>query len=642
MGPDVGPGVDFAGYRVEILLGRGGMGAVYRAEDLRLRRRVALKILAADLAEDNRFRERFIRESQLAAAIDHPNIIPIYEAGEAEGALFIAMRYVAGSDLKQELQSGRLSPQRTGEIVSAAARALDAAHDDGLVHRDVKPANILLARRTGDDSGEHVYLSDFGLTKRTSSKSGITRTGEFLGTVDYVAPEHIEGGELGPASDEYSLGCTAFECLTGDVPFRKDTDLAVLWAHVREQPPSITSLRPELGPAVDAVLTRALAKSPKDRYPTCREFAADLVAALEPHGAARPAQSQSPRAGRSRTRIPLLRNLGLEGRPSRRLAFLAGGVVAVIAAAIVIVASVYHASPKKAPAGDTAAAPPGAILRIDPEIDKVVKKIRLGSPSTVAVGYGSVWVNDLGTIVRIDSTTDKVVDRIHGPDGYVTPGVQVVTGAGAVWSAGRAGRARVDPKTNKLRRLPWHDNLPRTTGDGNLVAAGALWETTPTGFVLKYDLDNRILKAFKVGTSVGANPIAFGDGAIWVVETAPATLVRIDPHKNRIVQKIPLEGDATGVAAGEGGVWVIDGRNGLLREYNSRANQLLDPVPIPKGASALAVGGGSVWVLSRDAGTVTRVDVSSQKPVATISVGSGMNAIAFGEGGVWVGPRFGS
>jgi serine/threonine protein kinase len=204
---DLVPGSEFAGYRIESVLGRGGMGVVYLAEHIGMGRKVALKVLASDLAEDERFRERFVRESRLAASLEHPNIVPIHEAGEVDRVLFIAMRYVEGADLRALLREhGALEPQRAAAIVGQVASALDAAHARGLVHRDVKPGNVLIAR-TAATSGEHVYLSDFGLTKRTSSDSGITGTGQFVGTLEYAAPEQFEGKRLDARTDVYSLGC---------------------------------------------------------------------------------------------------------------------------------------------------------------------------------------------------------------------------------------------------------------------------------------------------------------------------------------------------------------------------------------------------------------------------------------------------
>ena len=211
------------------------MSVVYLAKDPRLERSVAIKVLSDELADDQSFRSRFVRESQLAAGLDHPNIVPVYEAGEIEGKLFIAMRYVRGTDLRTLVaQEGSLPTERTVRLLRPIASALDAAHRAGLVHRDVKPANILVAQ---DQEEEHPYLSDFGLTKHTSSKSGLTQTGTFMGTVDYVAPEQIQGGEVDGRADEYSLACVLYQCLTGVVPFDKGTDVATLFGHLQDPPP---------------------------------------------------------------------------------------------------------------------------------------------------------------------------------------------------------------------------------------------------------------------------------------------------------------------------------------------------------------------------------------------------------------------
>jgi serine/threonine protein kinase len=274
-------GTEFAGYRIDSLIGRGGMSIVYRAENPRLGNMVALKLLSSELANDETFRERFVRESRLAAALNHPHIIPIYDAGSADGMLYIAMRYVEGADLKQLIRSrGALPPEQTVALLAQVARALDAAHRRGLVHRDVKPANILVERDEPDDAPGHAYLADFGLMKHPASRSGLTATGQFMGTIDYVAPEQIEGKEVDARTDEYSLGCVLYECLTGQVPFVKDADVAVMWAHMNEAPPPVSSLRPEVPAAIDGVITRALAKAPDDRYHSCSEMVAAAAAAL--------------------------------------------------------------------------------------------------------------------------------------------------------------------------------------------------------------------------------------------------------------------------------------------------------------------------------------------------------------------------
>jgi WD40 repeat protein/tRNA A-37 threonylcarbamoyl transferase component Bud32 len=273
-------GTELAGYRIESLLGWGGMSVVYLAEDLRLKRRVALKLLAASLAEDESFRDRFLHESELAASIDHPNIVPIYDAGTTEDLLFIAMRYVEGRDLKERLQRGRLDPADAIGILAQVASALDAAHARGLVHRDVKPSNVLLDLGARPDGSDHVYLADFGLTKRASEETRIGDAGHLVGTIDYVAPEQIAGEEIDGRADVYSLGCVLYECLVGQPPFQRDSDIAVVFAHLEAEPPAPSARRPELPAALDAVIARALAKDPEQRYPSCRELARAALAVV--------------------------------------------------------------------------------------------------------------------------------------------------------------------------------------------------------------------------------------------------------------------------------------------------------------------------------------------------------------------------
>jgi serine/threonine protein kinase len=271
------PGTQLAGYELGEQIGRGGMAVVYRARDVRLDRWVALKILAPEIARDESFRQRFIRESRAAAAVDHPNIIPVFEAGDADGVLFIAMRYVENGDVGTlAARSGLLDVARVNSIVGQIAAALDAAHAASLIHRDVKPANMLLGSLATHGRPDHVYLSDFGLSKQSVSAPGLTLTGQFMGTLDYMAPEQIEGKTVDGRTDLYALACAAFELLTGAPPFRRDHDLALLWAQVSEPPPRPSPRRAGLPAAVDDVMLRALAKAPDQRQSSCLEFAAQL------------------------------------------------------------------------------------------------------------------------------------------------------------------------------------------------------------------------------------------------------------------------------------------------------------------------------------------------------------------------------
>ena len=260
-------GTEVAGYRIEGLLGQGGMGVVYRAEHVVLGRKAALKTLLAELAEDADFRERFVRESQPVAALEHPNIVPIYDAGEDAGVAYIAMRFVRGADLSELVKGeGFLPRDRLLSILDQTAAALDSAHSHDLVHRDVQPGNVLI-----DEDSDRAYLTDFGIAKQGRSR-GQTATGLFMGTVDYASPEQIEGKEVGPATDVYALGCVLFEGLTGQKPFDKDTDVAVVYGHLLEEPPSVTELRGDLSPEINAVIARALAKSADDRFGSCRQL----------------------------------------------------------------------------------------------------------------------------------------------------------------------------------------------------------------------------------------------------------------------------------------------------------------------------------------------------------------------------------
>ncbi len=274
-------GTELLGYHIESLLGRGGMSSVYLAEHRHLRRKVALKILAPALSENEAFRQRFLRESQLAASLDHPNIVPIYDAGEFGDLLFIAMRFVDGTDLAHVLRAeGPLDPYRTVALLAQVAGALDTAHAHGLVHRDVKPGNILVETAGWPEGHEHCYLTDFGLTKQLAAPSGLTDPGGFAGTVDFVAPEQIEGKPLDGRTDVYSLACVMYQCLAGQPPFERANELAVIYAHLQESPPRLRKLRPELPAAVEDVIEAGLAKDMEDRPATSARLIDDLRVAL--------------------------------------------------------------------------------------------------------------------------------------------------------------------------------------------------------------------------------------------------------------------------------------------------------------------------------------------------------------------------
>src|ERR687890_149401 len=272
-------GSEIAGYRIEARIGRGGMGVVYRAQHLNLQRRAAIKIIAPELADAEGFRERFNREARIAAAFQHPNIVTVYDAGEVDGLLYLAMQYIEGSDLAAVLRSqGRLRPYRAIDVCRQVAAALDAAHGQNLIHRDVKPANVLIEGRTA-------FLTDFGLTKRIEgTRTQLTKAGDVVGTIHYVAPEQIEGGRVDPRTDVYSLGCLVYQCLSGELPFARDTDVAVIYAHLSEEPPRLTSVRPELPGGLDAVIAKALEKAPERRFQSCADLLSAARAVIDAAG----------------------------------------------------------------------------------------------------------------------------------------------------------------------------------------------------------------------------------------------------------------------------------------------------------------------------------------------------------------------
>jgi YVTN family beta-propeller protein len=410
------PGTEIAGYRIESLIGRGGMAVVYRAEDVRLGRRVALKLLSPQLADNDQFRQRFIRESRLAASLDHPNIVPIFEAGEADGQLFIAMRYVVGSDLKGVLAEagGQLPLDRVMTLFPQIGDALDTAHRAGLVHRDVKPGNILVTARqervhqghgTRHTLGDHVYLTDFGLTKRTSELSaGLTGTGHFLGTVDYVSPEQIQGKPVGAGTDIYALGCVLYECLTGQLPYRRDDDAALLWAHLVEAPPSVTAIRPEVPAAVDTVVARAMAKDATERYESCEELLHDLEQAV---GVPTPTSPSRGRPSGDSRQVTVVRSTshGAERAPGYSLAIDLGTTFVATAVAsdgglemfslgdgsTVAPAAVYIREDGQLVTGEAAA------RRAVSNPDRVARDVKrsLGNPTPMMLGGAPYKVADL-------------------------------------------------------------------------------------------------------------------------------------------------------------------------------------------------------------------------------------------------------
>jgi hypothetical protein len=349
-GIELSDGDEFAGYRIERRLGRGGMGILYLAVEPGLERRVALKLIAPEAADDEVFARRFAEESRIAASIEHPNVVPIYAAGEEDGVPYIAMRYVAGADLARRLnREGRLSPRIAVDLIAQIGNGLDAIHAAGLIHRDVKPANVLLS---GDDGGDHAYITDFGVARNVSTESGLTQTGRFVGTLDYVAPEQISGGAIDARVDVYALGCLLFKLLTGEVPFPKDGDAARLFAHLNDPPPAPSLYVPEVSMALDDVVIRAMSKSPDDRYPSAGDLGRAAQAALRGETPAAPERTVATGAAATRTAetippteptrrlddqvTPATAKPGATGDSGHRWALI-GGVVALFIAVVLVV-----------------------------------------------------------------------------------------------------------------------------------------------------------------------------------------------------------------------------------------------------------------------------------------------------------------
>jgi len=610
-------GTTFAGYRIEDLVGRGGMGVVYRATDLSLERPVALKLITPDLAEDERFRSRFLREPRLAASLDHPNVIPIYEAGEHDGQLYLAMRFVAGSDLRTLLDSeGKLGPERTLAILAQVAGALDAAHRRALVHRDVKPANVLL------DADGHVYLTDFGITKQLGGAS--TDTGRVVGTLDYLAPEQIRGEPVDGRTDCYALGCVLYECLAGKPPFRRATEAETMWAHMQDQPPTLRGQG-----RLDAVLRKALAKDREDRYGNCAELIDAAAAALG---------LQTPAAAR--------RALVRPGVRRRAPLILAGGLLllaAVIALAIVALTG-----------GDGAGAQPigNGVAAIDPTdggIDSFTES-RTAS-GNIAVGEGGAWVlnNEERTVSQIDPETRDVTKTFR------TPGVpsELAVGAGALWvgTVGGAGESTGSNATVRVSRLdPDSGRVTRTVrlrGDEGVypvagapriaVGAGAVWAANPDGSVSRIDAETGRLVA-TIDTDNPAWSIAAGDEGVWFLGSDdPITAVtRIDPRTNRVTQRIPVgANNLAGVAVGAGSVWAAANDEGVVWRIDPQRPPILRTIDVGKGVSFVSFGEDAVWTGNYTDGTVARIDPGTNNVTTRTSVGA-PQALAAGAGAAWV------
>jgi streptogramin lyase len=601
-------GATLAGYRLDALIARGGMGVVYRATHLALERPVALKVIARQLADDEGFRNRFLRESRLAARLDHPHVVPVFDAREEDGELIVAMRLIEGGDLKKRIESeGPLPPAEAIALLGQVAEALDAAHAAGIVHRDVKPHNILL-------EGERAYLTDFGLAKALDD-SGVLSGASVVGTVEYMSPEQWRGERVGPAADVYSLGCVLYEALTGVAPYAR-----------REQ-----GNEARMPAGLDRVIERAVAKRPADRFRSAGEL---IEAARERQGAA-PAATWVLSEPPERPTLPLGASAGDEGplpglhRWRRHIAaFFAAwfglpvlvGVVATIVAAFFLIGDDGVSVSEPIAVGEpplrlavgpekvwVTSAADGTLSAVDSDARRVRSRLRIGrGVSGVAIGDGSVWVSDprRGRVLRVDPERG-VVARV--PVGG-RPGA-IAYGGGRIWVADDAGAGvtAINPAGDRVFK---RGIAPHAAPLRLAAGAGAIWvSSASTGTVRRIDFGDATADApIRVGR--GPAGVTVGGGLVWVANSRSATVSRVDPSiRATLGAPIAVEGRPGGVDAGTSVVWVADVSDGtVLRLDLESGEQVGDPIGVGAEPGAVAVGGEAVWVANNGDGTVTRIE----------------------------------
>jgi Protein kinase domain len=611
----ISPGATFGGYRVESLVARGGMGVVYRAIDLSLQRPVALKLIAPELAEDERFRARFLKEPRLAASLDHPSIVPIFEAGEREGRLYLVMRWVEGTDLRRLLDAdGKLDPERTIAILMQIADALDATHRRGLVHRDVKPANILL------DEDEHAYLADFGITRELEGDTA--DGGGIVGTTDYLAPEQIRGEELDGRTDRYALACALYECLAGSPPFRRATEAETLWAHLREPPPPLRQ-----HPALDGVMRRALAKEPDERPASCTELVRTAARALKIAPSAVGERRISRGAALvlagavllgAASALAVIRSGGGDsesGRgPSLDVATNSVAAVEVDGGRVTLAAPLPGRPTDVASVGDTAwvsTADSTSVTGVSARTRSISRTVPLpGGADAVAAAPGSVWVVDArrGILSRIEPGYERVTDRVRflaSPAARRPLGrlqgqrASLAAGGGALWLADhRRGLLRIDARTGRVERIRADLQL-----DGVAAGAGAIWAIgSRSDSVVRIDADGwgaaQTIPLPKPASGGSQFPIAIAaaERAVWVLNGDSATVVRIDPASRSVVATIPLAADIvpTDVAASGTSAWVTNGDGSLSRIGDGA--RTAESIGVGDSLERVAASGGRVWV----------------------------------------------
>jgi hypothetical protein len=604
---ELAAGTIFAGYRLDALAGRGGMGVVYRATELALLRTVALKVMAPWLLEDDLARERFVREARLAAAIEHPNVIPIHATGDQDGLAYIAMRFVDGSDLRALIRRDHaLSAPRAARIVAQVAAALDAAHRSGLVHRDVKPANVLL------DAEEHVYLADFGLTRGEWSTTGPrpTESGVFVGTSDYVAPEQIRGGAVDARADVYSLGAVLFHALTGETPFAGRNHEAMLWAHLTEAPPSASARRRDVPRAFDAVIARAMAKRPPDRYPSAGDLGRAAVAAAE--GRRLDASERAVGVGAAAPVDSALTAATVVPRRRRRLVWVGAGAAALIAVAATALVL-----------GDDAP-PPSAARSATPTPSPTPTP---GGPTVRLIGVG-------GRAISVAAAGDRVW-ALAGTRKTRLVGISPTTGtARRVASLPRGGQElevagddmyavfdrpsqvlRLDTATGEERaRSDLFDGPTRRID----VGLGAVWVTegsadpTQTNHLLRLD-PVTLETELRVPMANGARDVRTGGGRLWVASRGVQEVFQVDPSTGAIAGGLGVGNVPAEIAYGRRSVWSASDDDTVTRTPLSTRTKL--EISVPGKPAGIELRGRTVWVTALATNRLYRLDARTNAVV---------------------------
>ena len=659
---DLSAGAEFAGYRIEGVAGRGGMGVVYRARQRRPSRLVALKVIAPDLARDPKFRQRFERESQMAAQIEHPHVIPLYGVGEEDGSLYIVTRFVRGTDLRQTISAaGSLEPAVAARIVDQVGDALDSAHEDGLIHRDVKPANVMIEERR---RGEHAYLTDFGLAKQAASRSGVTAMGHFVGTIDYMAPEQFEASSLDARADVYSLGCVLFEALAGRVPYPLDGEPAKMFAHMRSPPPSVRVIAPWVPQELDAVVERALAKDREERYASAGDLGRAARAAAARHEAGSGARPKS------RASVPPTGSPPADPSPDAPKTEPARPAPTMPAAAPTVGPGVAHGPHEATRAETRASAPAPGASAPDPVAQPNAGETEPDPQAGARTSTDEPGALDVRPPAELASVEPKppvrtghrraaVLERwkLLAAGGAVAavalavivlavaPGAAVKVGPkpfgvavreGSVWVAnsGADTVSRIDARSGEVVGAPievGREPLGVAVGDGYALVANNRDGTVST-------IDVAAGRAEADPIAVGREPlgIAIGQDAAWVTEGPRGRVSRIDARSGKVGARIRVGADPSSVAIGEGAVWVANSGDGTVSRIDPGSGQVAS-VKVGQRPLGVAVGEGSVWVANSGDGTVSRIDARSGEVVGDpVVVGREPVGIAFGEGSVWV------